>query len=403
MRNFLRGLGQLLASLLAILFVITLTTALLVVNIEARLFNARLYMQVFDEQDLYNRLPSLAAETIVVSMIYDPCMDNPIACESEQRSIELEACLTNALGPELYVELVSDSRTPTEAELALAEDCFVRYGKPERSDGPNGQPTMMKYLTVQDWENIITILMPPEELRTMLEQTLTQVFDVLDGKSDTATLSLVRLKQRLTGEAGAQAVEQLITAQPPCSAAGEQLMRQIGAQDMELCNPSPEVLAEIRPRIQEQLLGTVASMPDEAVLIGEGAAGQAGAGLQMARLVMRLSPLLPLALLLGITLFAVRSLKGWLRWWGIPFLISAAIGLLIALVAPPLLQMAFAASLTGAFPAYLPRSLLTLSLEVGSELLHTLLEPYALQMVLIGGAGLAMLIGSFFVKQESAE
>ena len=43
--------------------------------------------------------------------------------------------------------------------------------------------------------------------------------------------------------------------------------------------------------------------------------------LKFTRPLMRLSPLLSIVLLLLVTLFGVRSFKGWLRWWGIPFLV----------------------------------------------------------------------------------
>ena len=42
---------------------------------------------------------------------------------------------------------------------------------------------------------------------------------------------------------------------------------------------------------------------------------------------IRFSPLLVLCLLLLVAVFGVRSLRGWLRWWGIPIFIAAFITL----------------------------------------------------------------------------
>lgn len=84
--------------------------------------------------------------------------------------------------------------------------------------------------------------------------------------------------------------------------------------------------------VEIALSEAVAAFPDEADMtqVFEGESGETtspDAGgeqqdprstLRLIRLGLRLSPLIPVVLLLLVALFAVRSRKGLLRWWGIP-------------------------------------------------------------------------------------
>jgi hypothetical protein len=59
--------------------------------------------------------------------------------------------------------------------------------------------------------------------------------------------------------------------------------------------------------------------------------------LSVIRQIIHLSPFVPVTILLLITLLAVRSIKGWLLWWGFPFLFAGLLTLILtALISPAL-------------------------------------------------------------------
>jgi len=118
----------------------------------------------------------------------------------------------------------------------------------------NANP-LLNLLSAEDWERSITTLLPPDELKAITDQVLDSTFDYLNGKTDSAVISLLPIKGRLNSEAGVQAVTGLLQAQPDCTT--EQLL-QIGISaltggDIVLCNPPAEVMGLMTPLIGSQL------------------------------------------------------------------------------------------------------------------------------------------------------
>ena len=60
MKNF----SKTLAVIFAILFVVVTGLAFLLYNLEQSLFDAELYIQAFEEENLYQRLPDLVAQAL---------------------------------------------------------------------------------------------------------------------------------------------------------------------------------------------------------------------------------------------------------------------------------------------------------------------------------------------------
>ncbi len=67
------------------------------------------------------------------------------------------------------------------------------------------------------------------------------------------------------------------------------------------------------------------AIPDQLTLLSAPPQNDPRDKLQTARMVMRLSPILPLGFLLLMTIITVRSLKNWLDWWGIPLFITGGL------------------------------------------------------------------------------
>ncbi|MFZ5905069.1 MAG: hypothetical protein ACOYZ8_16105 [Chloroflexota bacterium] len=408
MKEFFDGFLKFFAVLFAILFVATAVLALLLFNVEGRVFNEALYLTALEKQGFFERLPAILGETLGNSASLNPCETNPIACQLENRSPEATACFESVLGKEAYKALSSNQRTPTAGELQLAQPCIDQYPQAvEQAEG--GPPAYLVNLDAADWEMFISTLLPPEDLKAMTEQGLASVFDYLDGETNAATVSLVALKERMAGPAGVQAAMTLMRAQPPCTL--EQIAAMTasfvsGEIQITICNPSEELLAVIQPMIETQLDLVAAGIPDEATLISApppGAEDPLG-GLKTVRFAMRLSPLIPLLFLVLIAIFAVGSLKGWLRWWGIPMLIAGLFGLIPAASASPLYRWAFDNFILERFPRGMPAVITDLARSVSAEIVSGIAAPILIQSLVLFLTGTGMVaVAHFYLKDRVAK
>jgi hypothetical protein len=268
-----------------------------------------------------------------------------------------------------------------------------------------GAANYFRNLTRQDWEIILAGLLTPEWLRAQTEHAIDQYFAYLDSVEPAPRIivSLVEVKVRLQGEPGMRAVMQMLRAQPDCTQ--EQLLSMAqealfgGIENMPLCMPPQDLLDEFRPGLQAGLNELSAQVPNEVDLGSriKGAPVDAPAappaedprpGIRRARVLIRLSPLLPAALILLVTVFAVRSFRDWLLWWGIPLLLAGLAALALGLVAAPL----FSGWIEGIFSGNvdLPPELAALAAGVGQDLAGAAIRPAMLQGGLLALLGLAM-------------
>jgi len=400
MEKFFNGVLKFLAAICAILFVFSTAVALLLFNAERRLFNANLYLRAFESQDLYERLPELAAEMLTSAINLNPCDANPVMCASEGRPSEAQACLEAALGAETYETLVRNKRTPTPEEVQAIQPCLDQYPQdPGEQATQGGPPEYMTSLSTEDWQAIIGAVLPPEMLRPLTEQALTSVFGYLDGQADSAVLSLVEFKAHLGGPAGFEAVMLMLHAQPPCTP--EQIVELTagnlsGEPELILCNPSDEILEFVQPLVESQLQLVVASLPDEAVLIPADAPGMENPlqALRALRIIMRFSPLLPLGLLFLITVFAVRSLKGWLDWWGAPLFLGGLTGLVGAASINPIYKWAFNNTIQPGFPPGLPVSFAETARGILGSVLSGVAAPIIFQSIALLLLGIILVLAT---------
>jgi len=420
MRKFLTFLSKTIAVFFAVLFVITAVLVILLFNLERKMFSATLYKSALADQQIYERLPEIVGTLLTTSISYNPCAENPLLCE--EIPDELRACYIQKLGQERYVALASGQEKPTEAEMQAIQPCLDKYGSettPATGEQPSGEspnqggmPPFMKNLKASDWGAILSILVPPNEMKVMTENILDQVFAYLNGETDSASISLVTLKERLAGQAGKDAILQLLAAQPPCTE--EQLTKMfVGApgegEGMVMCAPPAETLNLIMLQLQNQLTALVAQIPDKAVIIEPSTpsspasdGGPLGsdpiATLRTVRLALRLSPLLPLGLLLLVTLFGVRTLKGWMRWWGIPFFFAGAIALVPGAAAKPALNWAWYNFVISRIPPIITTEITDIGHNLAVYIVHSLSEQIILQSLILLVIGLAAWIGSYFIK-----
>jgi len=414
MGKFRAGLARFLAVIFTIVFVITAINAFLLVNIDRHLLNAATYINALARQRVYARLPRIIAEQLVTSITFNPCSANPLVCEGI--SPEFTNCTKAALGDARYNALSTNVGQFTDADKHLIQPCVDQYGSSLQSQqtGQNssgGPPPFLQSLGVANLETIISSLMPPNDIQTMTEDTLTQVVAYLNGQQDTVTISLVTLKQLITSQSSINAIYEIIRAQPPCTLLQlERLTASFinGQPNIILCKPSEAALALMTRTIQDQLNAYARHIPDQEVIISSGSginsakpeplgSGPIG-GVRLAHLIMRLSPDLPLFCLLLISLLVVRAPKNWLRWWGIPFLITGLLSIGLAICASVFFERVWLVILARRIPPYLSLGVVTLGHDLARAIIQTFLGGLIVSGIIISLLGIGMWIGSTFIR-----
>ncbi|HET9587428.1 MAG TPA: hypothetical protein VFO91_01445, partial [Anaerolineales bacterium] len=301
-------------------------------------------------------------------------------------SSEVQACARERLGDDTYTELYHGQRMPTRRETRRINACIRQERRNARLNHPGIGADLMPVtegFSTEQWEGLIRFLLPGESLQRMTESALDQASAYLDGETDRVAVSIADLKARLKGQAGEDLILFLLDAQPSCTA--EQIARidaggfENGGGTAIYCAASGDTLAKMIPGMRIRLHKIHAELPDEVVLIQSAASDGPDGMIRAARSWLRFGPLLPLALLLLVTVFAVRSVRGWLRWWGIPLLSAGLIGLGIGIAVRPLLDWAWfngpASSLSFIFPSVVG--------ELGYAISHSLAGELGQQIMLI--------------------
>jgi hypothetical protein len=332
-----RTFGIFLAAVCAILFIITGVLALLFFNIERKAFSAETYKRAFEKQQLYNRMPGILAEVLTTTI-----------AQNQQAS------------------------------------------------------TYLKSFTVQDWVSAISALIPPEELKALANSTLDSTFDYLSGQTDSIVISLVPFKSHLAGPGGMEAILQLLRAKPTCTVDQiiELTFAVMSGGDLIFCNPPPEAVQVVRPLIESQLQFMTFAFPDQIILISTLHAGtpeDPRLNLKIARALMQISPLFPMTFLLGLTIFAVRGLIDWLKWWGLPFLFTGLISFLIAVPGASLVGFIIQWILERQVAGLIPPVLVSTLRETVSAVAREILGPMAIVGSALTLMGLIMILVAAFL------
>lgn len=333
-------LGKFLAAVCAILFIVSSVLVLLVFNIEQKAFSSATYKQAFENQRLYERMPAILATALTTSM----------------------------------------------------------------AENINAVP-FLKAMTVEDWQNSISMLLPPEELGAMADNALDATFDYLNGKTNSAVISLLPVKARLAGEGGINVVIQVLRLQPPYTP--EQLTQMalgLLGGEIALCDPPEQAIGLMAPFIQSQLQVMTAIFPNEVTFIAGATSGTPAdprLKLNAVRSAIKLTPFLPVLFLFGIAVFAVRSLAGWLAWWGWSFTIAGLSSLLIGLVGSPLVGWILQLLIQNQGTILIPPVLASSIAETTSAVAREMLAPVMIEGAVLAIVGLIMaLIAVFLAKRE---
>jgi hypothetical protein len=360
--KFLGSCSKTIAVGCAILFIISALSALILFNLQSHYLNPDTYTTVLDQQEVYDRLPAILAEQIAYSMTYNPCLENPEECEG---------------------------------------------GNPGE-DEDNGPPPYLKNLDVGDWERMFSIILTPEWTKSQSENILDQFFNFLDSDEQklTITVSIVGLKENLAGQKGMEFIRILIDAQPPCTETLLDLIIEAAAGDFSpdqllLCRPPEWVMDELAPTMEAALDLVIDDLPDQIVLRKSVFVEDENAStssfidrpqktFQAVRTLMRFSPILPSIFLVLITLFAVRSLKDLLFWWGIPFMVVGVSVLGMGLFARPLMDWGLETFILNRIQGTIDPGILELIVDSIELLIQSYVRLIANQSALIAYLGIIM-------------
>ena len=268
------------------------------------------------------------------------------------------------------------------------------------AENPNAIP-LLTSLSAANWETSINTLLPPEEMKAVADDALDSTFDYLNGKTDSAVISLLPIKAHLASASGLQVVNQFLSLQPACTP--EQLSQMalgLLSGQITLCNPPQEAMGLMAPFVQSQLQVITSLIPDQLTFIPgtlSHTPNDPRLKLNTVRSTIKFTPFVPLFLLIGIAVFGVRTLKDWLTWWGWPLLLTGILSVFIGLLGSPIvgwiLRLLIERQGTILIPAVLANSLG----ETASAVAHQMLLPVLVQGAILAVVGFGMVVLTVFI------
>ena len=357
------------AIFLAVLAVITGSVSMLLLNSVNKLTDISVYKQAFLSSQLYQKLPGLLSEETATYLQSDACKEDTQRCA---------LVITNPL-----VNVFINS-TP-EARKSLAE----------------------------------TVL-EPEYLQRHLEKSLDDFFESSNTQSGqiTLVLPLEGIKEKLQGDGAFEAANNLIRAQETCTYEqmrdlGLDIINQIHTRTLKVpyCHV-PEFLFTISPIqnvIHEAYNNLIIYVPSQykyTVTITEGSRESAIAqyvlgsktGALENKTTQFLLASLPVLLLTVASIMAIRTIKSFLKWWGIPMLVTGLLGLLATLAINQSMTLLVLPQLYLSMMRETSTGFQMLAGDIIWEVVNQIMNPIILQSGILAATGLVMTISAVFLK-----
>ena len=333
------SLFKAIAIFFAILFIGTTALALALYNVERSAFDSNLYIRALEEENIYQRLPELTAQSLALAA---------------QRS---------------------------------QDDSVLSF---------------FRNLSEEEWHTFVSNLFPPEILRSLAEDGVTQFIGYLNGERENVVLSLSGLKAHLSSPEGINAIFGMFKSQPDCSVEQVTAMA-LGQAELVLCNPPETILfIDVRPIYEAQIKVTVSSViPEQLTLVSSGPEHiQRLRDLRFARAVVRLSPILPLLCLLMIALFAVRSFRDWLNWWGYPLLLAGLVSMSVSALSGLIAAGTFQLFIAPVFPDLIPQEIVNIFRDLTATIVYNAVRPTLFIAGIMAFFGLLMVGLAFLLRMR---
>lgn len=270
---------------------------------------------------------------------------------------------------------------------------------------PQELPLVMRAMDEPTWEVFFRAMLPDAALKTMGDQALDSTFAYVNLQTNTAVLSLAPLREMMNGDDGVNAVYSLLETQPRCTLVqvAQMTINLLTVQDIQFCNPPAQMHVLLTPVIHAQLEVTAFAVPNQVTLASaEGVAPDKDprVRLQKARQVMRLTPIIPLAFLLLLSLLTVNSFRSLLDWWGIPFFVTGALAAVVALTGARVIGGLLRRSITQGAPSVLPAAFADYARELAAAMVGTLTRPMMIDGLILALFGLAMIAAAYFLRRR---
>jgi hypothetical protein len=323
----LRFLARFLAVVCALVFVIGTIPIVFFHAAGTRLIRPQIYKDALAKERIYDRLPALATDTTAQAIKYD--------------------------------SRVAGNRGGAGGESPIS---------------------FANQLSVKDWETVFGAVLPPSYVHQQTERALDQFFGWLHSSTavPVVNIELGEVKRRLTTPETEEAYIRLLQTKPPYTASQPQ---SAGELPVGFCPPPeemPRVRQEFRTMMQEAAselpakvdLFTMLNSDDETAEAARKWAEVRARVVQLEELAWW-SPAVPAVLLLLIVVFAVRSFRGWMFWWGIPCLIVGTVSAVLAFSVVPAGRWMLAQLVV----PYLPAEVSATTLEAMAGLVTAVLQP----------------------------
>jgi hypothetical protein len=335
----MENIKKILAAIFAILFTATAIFALVFFNFDRRAFKAETYQHVLANEDFYNRIPAILAESIISS-----------PTNFQELPAAMQGMSTKAW-EEFFRTLL-----PQEALKLIGDDTLNQT---------------FAYLNMQS--NTVTISLLPIKVNMATESGIQAVFTLFRTQPDCTLLQVAQMTFNL-----------------------------LSAQDIAFCNPPEELTPLLTPVIQAELQTAALVIPNEVTILNsENLQNDPRQRIQTTRTLMKLSPLLPIGFLFLLTLTIVNSLQSWLSWWGVPLLSTGAIAMLVSLTGAPIIGVILKKIVTQRISVTLPAALSNYASELASAMVSTILRPIFWEGLILFFIGLGMILTAIYTKRRT--
>ena len=315
MRNISATILKIIAIILAALTIIATIFVLLLSSFNRILLNPQAYKQAFTENKVYEQLPVVTAEecSLVKSLLVERCKERTTA----------GSCLDQA------VSTSQPGATTSKGGLGIEGTAFL-----------NG-------INEDQWNALVVHLLTPENLQDSAESAVNETIAYLKGETDTVTMPLTNIKARWTSMMDEELIPLLLNSQPICTLEQQTLIMSPGFGEVGspsiFCSATGGTAQLLSLDLQRRLNSVASEIPDCAVLIKPPSPSNPpslqrlmGKDLQDTLQTLHNNsqylPLLPFALLVLVSVLSVRSLRGLLRWWGIPVFLGSLLTLILGIV-----------------------------------------------------------------------
>jgi hypothetical protein len=198
------------------------------------------------------------------------------------------------------------------------------------ASSPDDTPMMvlLREMGTDELIQAISLILPPATLQPLSESLIDQSFAIVDNGKGAITLDLTTLKQSIRGN-GVAAMQSLASGRLPCTKAQIAELKQGG---LPMCKVPQDLQAQADAQVEKALDKMIGDLPDIYPLLPAeqvDALQQPLSYVPVARTIATASLLVPLVCLALIALFAVRSKRELMRWWGVPLFIAGLLTILI--------------------------------------------------------------------------